>query len=121
MRAVTVHDLGPWLGRLSVRLAPDELWELVEPLISQFTPRPGGDGTAPVDRSGRVSPRSCTCRPQWLCLTGSCRRVSACVRRAGRSPPLHRLDQGEPVAHPAPPCAGPPATLDMESSEKLGP
>ncbi|WP_421958354.1 IS5 family transposase [Prescottella subtropica] len=34
---------------LSLRLVPDALWEIVEPLIPQFTPRPQGGGSAPVD------------------------------------------------------------------------
>ena len=37
------------VDRLSLRLVPDELWELVEPLIPGFAPRPQGGGTAPVD------------------------------------------------------------------------
>lgn len=32
-----------------LRLVPDELWELVEPLLPPFTPGPQGGGTAPVD------------------------------------------------------------------------
>lgn len=35
--------------RLSLRLVPDELWALVEPLIPEFEPRPHGGGTAPLD------------------------------------------------------------------------
>jgi transposase len=34
---------------LSQRLVPDELWALAEPLIPQFSRRPQGGGTAPVD------------------------------------------------------------------------
>lgn len=34
---------------LALRLVPDELWAIVEPLIPQFTPRQQGGGTAPVD------------------------------------------------------------------------
>ena len=34
---------------MSRRLVPDELWELVAPLIPPFTPRRQGGGTAPVD------------------------------------------------------------------------
>ncbi|MEG8180030.1 transposase [Nocardia terpenica] len=34
---------------LSKRLVADELWELVEPLLPPFEPRPQGGGTAPVD------------------------------------------------------------------------
>lgn len=37
---------------MAVRLVPDELWEIVEPLIPPFEVRPQGGGTAPVsDRS----------------------------------------------------------------------
>ncbi|MFB7919490.1 IS5 family transposase [Streptomyces sp. NPDC056061] len=34
---------------LSRRLVPDELWELTAPLLPEFTSRPQGGGTAPVD------------------------------------------------------------------------
>jgi len=34
---------------LSVRLVPDELWTIVEPLVPPFAPRAQGGGTAPVD------------------------------------------------------------------------
>nr|WP_228782094.1 IS5 family transposase [Nocardia abscessus] len=34
---------------MSKRLVPDELWVLVEPLLPEFTARPQGGGTAPVD------------------------------------------------------------------------
>ncbi|WP_425957030.1 IS5 family transposase [Xylanimonas sp. McL0601] len=34
---------------MSLRLVPDELWELVEPDLPAFEPRPQGGGTAPVD------------------------------------------------------------------------
>ncbi|OOC04949.1 transposase, partial [Amycolatopsis azurea] len=37
------------VDRLSLRLVPDELWELVEPLLPAFTPRPQGGGTAPLN------------------------------------------------------------------------
>jgi transposase len=37
------------VDRLSLRLVPDELWVLVEPLIPGFATRPQGGGTAPVD------------------------------------------------------------------------
>lgn len=33
---------------LSVRLVPDELWEIVESLLPEFTARRQGGGTAPV-------------------------------------------------------------------------
>lgn len=33
---------------MSLRLVPDELWELVEPLIPKFQPRSQGGGTAPL-------------------------------------------------------------------------
>ena len=34
---------------LSLRLVPDALWEIAEPLISRFSPRPQGGGSIPVD------------------------------------------------------------------------
>ena len=34
---------------LSQRLVPDELWEIVQPLIPPFPPRPQGGGTAGTD------------------------------------------------------------------------
>lgn len=34
---------------LSKRLVPDELWELVAPLLPSFAARPQGGGTAPRD------------------------------------------------------------------------
>jgi transposase len=37
------------VDRLSLRLVPDELWVLVEPLIPVFGSRPQGGGTAPLD------------------------------------------------------------------------
>ncbi|WP_211227005.1 IS5 family transposase [Amycolatopsis benzoatilytica] len=37
------------VDRLSLRLVPDELWDLVEPLIPAFVARPQGGGTAPLE------------------------------------------------------------------------
>ena len=34
---------------LSLRLVPDELWEIMQPLIAVFPPRPQGGGTAVTD------------------------------------------------------------------------
>jgi transposase len=34
--------------QLSLRLVPDELWELVQPHLPKFRPRPQGGGTAPL-------------------------------------------------------------------------
>jgi len=34
--------------QLSLRLVPDELWDLVQPHLPQFRPRPQGGGTAPL-------------------------------------------------------------------------
>jgi hypothetical protein len=36
------------VDRLSMRLVPDELWALVEPLVPEFRARPQGGGTAPL-------------------------------------------------------------------------
>jgi transposase len=36
------------VDRLSLRLVPDELWVLVEPLVPEFRARPQGGGTAPL-------------------------------------------------------------------------
>jgi transposase len=36
------------VDRLSLRLVPEELWALAEPLIPEFKPRPQGGGTAPL-------------------------------------------------------------------------
>ncbi|WP_035304633.1 transposase, partial [Actinokineospora inagensis] len=38
-----------FVDELSLRLVPDELWALVEPLIPGFVSRPQGGGTAPLD------------------------------------------------------------------------
>lgn len=37
------------VDRFSLRLVPNELWALTEPLILKFVVRPKGRGTAPVD------------------------------------------------------------------------
>ncbi|MGV9748072.1 IS5 family transposase [Rhodococcus zopfii] len=37
------------MDELSLRLVPDALWEITEPLIPRFTPRPQGGGSTPVD------------------------------------------------------------------------
>ncbi|MEU8307049.1 transposase [Actinomadura sp. NPDC048955] len=37
------------MSDLAIRLVPDELWEIVGPLIPEFAPRRQGGGTAPVD------------------------------------------------------------------------
>ncbi|WP_369142114.1 IS5 family transposase [Streptomyces sp. R44] len=42
---VIVHGWG-----LSQRLVPDDLWDLVEPVLPSFHSRPQGDGTAPIDQ-----------------------------------------------------------------------
>lgn len=34
---------------LALRLVPDDLWELVEPLLPRFEIRPQGGGTAPIE------------------------------------------------------------------------
>jgi transposase len=39
------------VDELSLRLVPDALWEIVEPLIPHFAARPQGGGSAPVDRA----------------------------------------------------------------------
>ncbi|WP_331725281.1 IS5 family transposase [Streptomyces zaomyceticus] len=37
-------------GDLSQRLAPDDLWAMVEPVLPSFRSRPQGGGTAPIDQ-----------------------------------------------------------------------
>ena len=37
-------------NELSLRLVPDALWKIAEPLLPQFDPRPQGGGTAPLDK-----------------------------------------------------------------------
>lgn len=37
------------VDRLAARLVPDELWELVAPLVPGFRRRPQGGGTAPLE------------------------------------------------------------------------
>ncbi len=43
------HDVRLVTDELSKRLVPDELWALAEPLLPEFSTRPQGGGTAPVD------------------------------------------------------------------------
>ncbi|MQY26099.1 IS5 family transposase IS1647 [Nocardia sp. RB56] len=38
------------MDALSLRLVPDELWELAEPLLPEFRARPQGGGVSPVDQ-----------------------------------------------------------------------
>jgi len=38
------------VNELSLRLVPDAFWEIVEPLVPDFDPRPQGGGTAPLDK-----------------------------------------------------------------------
>ena len=38
------------MDALSARLVPDELWDLVEPLLPEFRPRPQGGGVTPTDQ-----------------------------------------------------------------------
>lgn len=40
---------------LSKRLVPDELWELVAPLLPSFAARPQGGGTAPRDERAVIT------------------------------------------------------------------
>lgn len=37
------------VDELSLRLVPDALWEIAEPLIPRFSSRPQGGGSAPID------------------------------------------------------------------------
>ncbi|WP_433709397.1 transposase [Nocardia sp. CA-084685] len=61
------------MDALSRRLVPDELWELVEPLLPELSPGPQGGGVAPVGQravftavvhalSGGCAWRICRCR-----------------------------------------------------------
>lgn len=44
-----LHDVRFVVDQLPKRLVPDELWALAEPLLPEFSPRPQGGGTAPID------------------------------------------------------------------------
>lgn len=82
----------------SKRLVPDELWELVAPLLPSFTDRPQGGGTAPRDERA-VSTAVVYVADQRLCLAASAADVRHVLRH--RASPLHGVDRGRPVASAA--------------------
>lgn len=49
MGVVGVGHAGGMVDSLSQRLVPDGLWEIVEPLLPRFRPRPQGGGTAGIE------------------------------------------------------------------------
>lgn len=63
--------------KLSLRLVPDEPWELVEPLLRTFAPRRQGAGSATIDERAvftavvYVSTSGCAWRmlPPWFGVT----------------------------------------------------
>ncbi len=60
-----LHDVRFVTDELSKRLVPDELWNLAEPLLPEFTPRPQGGGTTPTDeRAVFTAGRSCQPAPE---------------------------------------------------------
>jgi hypothetical protein len=83
------------IDRLSLRLVPDELWALAQPLIPQFTPRPQGGGTAPVDDRA-VLTAIVYVLTRWLRLAGPAAELRG--HRAYRASPIHRLDHSGSVA-----------------------
>lgn len=66
---------------------PDELWEIVQPLLPACATRSQGGGTAPVDERA-VFTAVCTCSRRGV-PGGTCRRTSGCrrPRHTGGSPP----------------------------------
>jgi hypothetical protein len=41
-----------------MRLVPEKLWDLVEPLLPRFNPRPQGGGTQPADQRAVIDAAS---------------------------------------------------------------
>ncbi|MEV3925659.1 transposase [Actinomadura coerulea] len=92
---------------LSIRLVPDELWEIVGPLMPEFAPRRQGGGTAPVDDRTvftaivYVLTSGCAWRHLpagfGVSVPTAHRRFTAWTR-AGLWPRLHGAVQAEPGA-----------------------
>jgi len=85
--------------RLALRLVPDELWEIVEPLLPGFAVRPQGGGTAPVDERAvftavvYVLTSGCAWRhlpPSFGVSPPTAHRRFQAWTRAGLWPRLHR-------------------------------
>jgi transposase len=90
--------------QLSLRLVPDELWELVQPHLPKFRPRPQGGGTAPLpDRQVftavvYVLASGCAWRdlpPSFRVPFQTAHRRFTRWARAGVWPRLHRAVPGE--------------------------
>ena len=91
--------------QLSLRLVPDELWDLVQPHLPKFRPRPQGGGTAPLpDRQVftaivYVLTSGCAWRdlpPSFGVPFQTAHRRFARWTRAGVWPKIHRAVPGEP-------------------------
>jgi transposase len=84
---------------LSLRLVPDSLWEIVEPLIPEFVPRRQGGGTAPIDD------RAVFTAIVFVLTTGCARRHLPDKLRGvatDRAPPFPGRRPGLGVGHAAP-------------------
>jgi transposase len=95
------------LSDLAIRLVPDELWEIVGPLIPEFAPRRQGGGTAPVnDRMVftaivYVLTSGCAWRhlpAEFGVSVPTAHRRFTAWTRAGLWPRLHRAALEEPGA-----------------------
>jgi transposase len=89
--------------QLSLRLVPDELWALAEPLIPEFQPRPQGGGTAPLDDRAVFT-------AIVYVLTSGCAWRDLPPSFGGavpdRAPPVRAVDPGGGMAAAAPGGAG---------------
>ncbi|WP_269454308.1 transposase [Nocardia farcinica] len=89
------------VDELSKRLVPDELWELVEPLLPEFSLRAQGGGTAPVDQ------RAVFTAVVYVLASVRVADVAAVVRGHGAdgASPVHRVDRDRGLAAVTSGCA----------------